>query len=267
MRSPVARRVSRGGAIVRAAASRSVDQVEWIGRVVRSPFCLSPGARRLAARTVVNQVRFTATDALPLIGFIAFLVGGTVILQAYAQAVRLGVGDMPVRLLVTIIVRELGPLITALVVLGRSGTAIAAEMASSTVHGETEALEAFGVDPVHAFVLPRVVGLSISAMLLTIYFDTLAFASGIAAARALAAVPLALSLESLRLVLSATDVVVTFAKAAVFGAGIALICSRTGLTVRRSQPTEVPQAVTAAVVMSMLFIFGVSAVVTFAVYA
>jgi phospholipid/cholesterol/gamma-HCH transport system permease protein len=261
------RLVTRLGGNARARALRRFRQIAFMGRVASAPATMSAGAWHICRGIIRQQVRFTGVQGLPLVAAIALVVGGSVILQAYAQAVRLGMPNMPARLLVTIVVRELGPLITAMVVLGRSGTAIASEMASNTVHGETQALEAFGVDPVALFVLPRVIGCALSVLLLTIYFDATAFASGIIAARMLAGVPIGDSLESLRLVLSGLDVVLTFGKALMFGAGIALICSFAGLSVRQNHPTDLPQAVTRAVVGSLIFIFGVSAGITLLVYA
>jgi phospholipid/cholesterol/gamma-HCH transport system permease protein len=261
------RLVARLGGHARTRARKRLDEVAFVGRVASAPLAMSAGAWYICRRIIWQQVRFTGVQGLPLVAAIALVVGGSVILQAYAQAVRLGMPDMPARLLVTIVVRELGPLITAMVVLGRSGTAIAAEMASNTVLGETQALEAFGVDPVALFVLPRVIGCALSVLLLTVYFDATAFASGIIAARVLAGVSIGDSLESLRLVLSSLDIVLTVGKALMFGAGIALICSHAGLSVRQNQPTDLPQAVTRGVVASLIFIFGVSAGITLVAYA
>jgi len=265
--APVLRRVEGLGRSIRLRAQQRAHHAAFLGNVLRAPFELPSGARRLAARTVVQQVRFTALHALPLVATIALLVGGTVILQAYAQAVRFGVADMPARILVAVVVRELGPLITAFVVLGRSGTAVAAELASNGVLGETEALEAFGINPMQHFTLPRLIGMSLSAVILTIYFDVTAFASGIAAAWLLADVPMIATLEALRLVLSPADVGMTVAKAALFGAGIGTICSYHGLRVQPQRPTDLPRAVTAAVVSSLLFVFVASAIITFLTYS
>jgi phospholipid/cholesterol/gamma-HCH transport system permease protein len=251
------------GARVRERTSSRADHIAFVGRLARAPAEMSVGAWSQCRAIIAQQVRFTGAHGLPLVAVIALVVGGSVILQAYAQAVRLGVPNMPARLLVTIVIRELGPLITAMVVLGRSGTAIAAEMGSNALHGEMEALEAFGIDPVALFVLPRAIGCALSVLLLTIYFDAVAFGSGIVAARALAGVPMGDSLESLRLVLSVSDVMLTIGKTLAFGAGIAMICSYSGMRVRQNQPADLPRAVTRGVVSSLLFIFGVSAVVTF----
>jgi phospholipid/cholesterol/gamma-HCH transport system permease protein len=251
------------GARVRGRIASRADQLAFVGRLVRAPAEMSAGAWHQCRAIIVQQVRFTGAHGLPLVAIIALVVGGSVIMQAYAQAVRLGVPNMPARLLVTIIVRELGPLITAMVVLGRSGTAIAAEMGSNALLGELEALEASGVDPVALFVLPRVIGCALSVLLLTIYFDAVAFGSGILAARALAGVPMGDSLESLRLVLSVPDILLTIGKTLAFGAGIAMICSFAGMRVRQSHPADLPRALTRGVVGSLLFIFVLSAVVTF----
>jgi phospholipid/cholesterol/gamma-HCH transport system permease protein len=264
MASQVARGVSLFGSRIRSAVVG--QRLPFLGMLVRSARGHGRAAAALTLHTVIRQVRFTGVGALPLVAFIALLIGGTVILQAYAQAVRLGMADMPARILVVVVIRELGPLITAMIVLGRSGTAIAAELATNTVLGEIEALDAMGVDTMHMFVLPRLLGLALASVLLTVYFDAIAFTSGIIAAELLGGVPLAASIQSLKLVLTSVDLGVTVLKAAVFGAGIAFICCHAGLAVRRERPTELPRAVTRAVVVSLLFVFGTSTAVTFLTY-
>jgi phospholipid/cholesterol/gamma-HCH transport system permease protein len=261
-----ARLLAGVGHATRQQSRRAGMHAAFAGRIARSAVEVGPGSLRHGGLILLRQLRFTAVHALPLVGALALMVGVTVILQAYAQAVRLGVPNVPARLLATAVFREAGPLITAMVVLGRSGTAISAELASGVVRGETEALEAFGVDPVQLLVLPRIIACAIGTLFLTICFDAVAFGSGILAARALAGVTVEHSIESLRLVLSARDVILTAVKAMVFGMGIAFICSFSGLSVRPGQPTEVPQAVTAGVVRSLLFIFLVSASATLMVY-
>ena len=81
---------------------------------------------------VVNQTRFTGIDALPLLVIIALMLGGTVIIQAHTNFPKFGIESFIGNLLVIIIARELGPLATAMIVVSRSGSAIAAEIATQT---------------------------------------------------------------------------------------------------------------------------------------
>jgi phospholipid/cholesterol/gamma-HCH transport system permease protein len=256
------------GRALRQGWQRQLAASAFLGATLRAPLQTTPAGRAFIARAVVQQVRFTAVQALPLIATLGFLVGATVILQAYSQAARFGMtADMPARILVLVVIRELGPLITALVILGRSGTAVATELGTNSVLGEIEALEAQGSDVVQLFVLPRLIGITLAAVILTIYFDVIAFGSGLLAARAFASVPLAEAAASLRFILLGSDLLVTVTKAAVLGAGIALICCYKGLSVPPHAPTVVPQAVTAAVVAALVFIFGLSTLASVLAYA
>jgi phospholipid/cholesterol/gamma-HCH transport system permease protein len=188
-------------------------------------------------------VRFTAVDAMPIIFGLALLIGTLVIAQAHGQAVRFGVSEAAGQLLATIIVRELGPLFAAIIVVARSGTAIASELATSRVLGEVTALEALGVDPVQYMVVPRLLGCAISVALLAVYFDATAIVGGMVATSYLAHVAPADYLESLRL-------------------GTAGICCWAGLRAART-PAAIPQSVTRGVVVAMVYVFAVSAIFTF----
>ena len=99
---------------------------------------------------------------MPVVFFLAFALGFVVIGQTVALLSRLGAEDMAGTIMVTVIVRELGPLVTALLVLARIGTATVIELGTARALGEVEALEALGIDPIHYLVMPRVLGLAIS---------------------------------------------------------------------------------------------------------
>jgi len=147
--------------------------------------------------------------------------------------------------------------LTALAVVGRSGTAITAELATNTVLREVRALEGMGIDPNQYLVLPRVLGCIISVTILTVLFDAVALTSGFLAAgtqgmsgsRYIAAV-----LHSL----NSTDVWVTLGKGMLSGLVIGIWASYHGLAIRRG-PTEIPQAVIRSTVGSIVMIFVVSA--------
>jgi phospholipid/cholesterol/gamma-HCH transport system permease protein len=210
-------------------------------------------------RSVINQVRFTAVAAVPFIAAVSVLIGVVVMFEASA-AIGLGAAGQLGQLLATVIVREAGPLFCAILVLARSGTAIAAEVATSRVLGETEALEALGVNPLHYIVLPRVVGAAVSVACLTLFFNALVLAAaGVTATTVLHKIALNDYVESLRLAIKPRDVIESLSKGAISGAAIAGSCAFAGLQAQRS-PTEIPRRVTEAMVLSVLLIFAVTAV-------
>ena len=249
------------GGRARGTSDDFLEGIRFVGSCARSAASLPRNARNLSWRSLFMQVRFTAVDAMPIIAGLALLIGALVIAQAHAQAVRFGVSEALGQLLATVIVRELGPLFAAIIVVARSGTAIASELATARVMGEVTALEALGVDPVQYMVLPRLIGAAISVALLAMYFDAIAILGGLVSTWLLAHLPPGDYLESLRLGMSTTDVILVIAKGAMFGLGTATICSWAGLRAART-PAAIPQSVTRGVVMAMVYVFAVSAIFT-----
>lgn len=246
------------GGSVRGKGMDTMEAVRFVGSCARAVGSMPRSVRRLFGRVLVMQVRFTAVDAMPIIAGLALLIGGLVIAQAHAQAVRFGVSEALGGLLATVIVRELGPLFAAIIVVARSGTAIASELATARVMGEVTALEALGVDPVQYMVIPRLVGCAISVALLAVYFDALAIFSGLLVTSWLAGLSPADYLESLRLGMSMWDIGLVTLKGATFGLVTATVCCWSGLRAARN-PAAIPQSVTRGVVTAMVLVFMISA--------
>lgn len=253
----IARALTAIGQGTRNRTSSWLGRIRFIGALGRSAMHYPVTTRTQGLRVIINQIRFTAVQALPFLSIMALVIGLAVIAQASAQAARFGFSDVLGTILVTVVIRELGPLLTAIVVLGRSGTAIAAELATNGVLRETEALESMGVDPLQYLVIPRVVGASISVAVLAIFFDVVALGGGALFAWWLADVSPAALATSIRAALNPSDLWLTALKGAVFGVGIATLCSYEGLVGGR-RPTDIPQCVTRGVVASLLFVFLVS---------
>lgn len=226
-------------------------------RALRSAASLTAAGRRVALRVALTQVRFTALNAVALVVLLSGILSFLVISQAVRELGRYGATDLIGTLMVVAIVRELGPLITALAVAGRSGTAIAAELATNRVLGEVRALEAIGIDPKQYLVLPRFVGSLVSVFALLVLFDVVAVSAGFAAAsfNGMSGPRYA---EIVLKSLAARDVWLTVAKAAAFGLIVGVVPSYYGLSVRRA-PTEIPIATSRATVSSIVGIFLCSA--------
>jgi len=219
---------------------------------------LPRAGRRVVRRVFLNQVWFTAIQAIPLIVVIASILSFLVISQAVRELGRLGATELMGTLMVVAIVRELGPLLTALAVAGRSGTAMAVELATNRVMGEIDALEGMGIDPVQYLVLPRFLGATLSVFCLIIVFDLVAVAAGWAAAVSNGMTSpryFDIVFESLRF----RDAWLTVAKGLAFGIVIGTLPSFHGLRTSRAA-TQVPIAAGRAVVASILGIFVLSAI-------
>ncbi|MDP3909630.1 MAG: ABC transporter permease [Gemmatimonadales bacterium] len=211
----------------------------------------------MAFRIALNQVRFTALHAVGLVTLLSGILSFLLISQATRELGRFGATDFIGTLIVVAIVRELGPLLTALIVAGRSGTAIAAELATNQVLGEVRALEAMGIDPKQYLVLPRFVGSLVGIFVLLVVFDVVAVMAGFAAAR-FNGVSGARYFDIVLASLRAKDVWLTVFKAIAFGAIVGIVPSYFGLSVRRA-PTEIPIAASRAVVTAIVGIFLCSA--------
>lgn len=212
---------------------------------------LSPGvaAKRLVHGIMLTQVMFTGVQALSLVSAIGVLIGASIIIQT--NMMMPADGELIGRVLVAVVLRELAPLITAIVVAGRSGTAIATELGNMKVNSEVLALSSLGVDPLRYVVLPRMVGCVVSVVALMIYFSIVslsaAFAIGIVASGA--------SLSSFQQGVAGSvmphDLALFFAKGLGLGTIVGWLSCHFGLQVN-SSPTEVPQQASRAVVMSLL---------------
>lgn len=219
---------------------------------------LPRGGRRVVRRVFLNQVWFTAIQAMPLTVVLAGILSALVTAQAVRELGRLGATELIGTLMVVAIVRELGPLLTALAVAGRSGTAIAAELATNRVMGEIDALEGMGIDPVHYLVLPRFLGAIASVFGLLILFDIVAVFAGLAAAVG-SGMTATRYFDIVFASLAVRDVWLTIVKGITFGMVIGTVPAFHGLRTPRAA-TQVPIAASQSVVVSIVGIFVLSVV-------
>ncbi len=135
-------------------------------------------ARDLVRPLLLEQIWVCGVKLLPMLAFLAFALGLVIIGQTVALLTGVGAQEYIGTVMVTVVVRELGPLLTALVVLARAGTATAIHLGTARALGEVEALESLGIDPVHYLVVPRFIGLAVSLFCLTTYTILIAGLSG-----------------------------------------------------------------------------------------
>lgn len=208
-------------------------------------------------RTIVGviaaQVYFTGWQALPLITVLSLTTGSILILQGLGNLTLLGGSEMIGNFLVVALSRETGPLLTALVVIARSGTAVASEVGNMRANREIEALESMGINPLSFIVFPRVVGGVISVLCLAFYFNVIALLGGFFATRFLHGIPFSFYSDSLTRAFTKEDVFIFLLKNSFSGMIIFTVCCYQGLSVKKS-PHEVPQATTQAVVNSIIYV-------------
>lgn len=216
---------------------------------------------------LARQILFTGYEATRFISMIALLVGLAVVLQAQVALSKLGQSGLLGPILVMVIIREVGPLLTNFIVIGRSGTAMTTELANMKVNGEVDLLDAQGLDPFLYLVLPRVLGAALSIFCLTIIFIAVSFISGFLSGMLLGANtgnPEAF-VRSIFGAVTPADVFNLILKSFVPGLLMGSICCIQGLSVGTAV-TEVPQAATRAVVNSTAALFITSALVSLVTY-
>jgi phospholipid/cholesterol/gamma-HCH transport system permease protein len=210
-------------------------------------------AREVTGPAIRRELARTGVRALPLFLFISLafglvVVGGTISLFSKAGFITSLLG----RTMVVVVVRELGPLFTAMLVLARSGTRNVIELGTTRALGELEALEALRIDPIHYLVMPRVIGMALAVFALTIYFILGALVSGYLFAF-VNNVPLQPDeyYHQLTGALTGLDFVVLALKSTLFGTVIAVVTCYHGL----AQPLrleEISRATIQAVVQSVI---------------
>ncbi len=134
--------------------------------------------RRLRLTSLVHHLEQTCLNALPIVGLIAFLIGVVMAYQGADQLKRFGAEIFTVDLVGVSILREIGILLTAIVVAGRSGSAFTAEIGAMAVNQEIDALKTLGLDPVEVLVMPRMLALMIALPLLAFFADILGLLGG-----------------------------------------------------------------------------------------
>lgn len=215
--------------------------------------------RHLRLTALVRHVYETGIQAVPIVSLIAFLISVIVAYMGAQQLRRFGAEIFVVDLVTVGVLREMGVLLTAIIVAGRSGSAFAAEIGVMQLNEEVDALKAIGTDPVEVLVLPRVLGLVIALPLLTIIADAVGLAGGGLLCFWLLDIPLAQYLSRLHDAISPTTFWVGVIKAPVFAFLIAYVGTLRGMQVRESS-RELGRLTTVAVVQSIFLVILADAV-------
>ena len=251
-------------AIVLFRRLRHLTAVAWA--VVALAF--RPGSWPRTTRTVVaRQILFTGYDALWFVSIVGLLTGVSVVVQAQMWIGRLGQSELLGPLLVTVIVREVGPLLVNFIVIGRSATAMAAELAGMTVRNEVAVLDAQGLDPMVYLVMPRAVSMAVCVFCLTIVMVVVSFVSGYVSGALMGTTPAAPAIfaRSVFQGMAPGDFYNLVAKTLIPGLLTAVIACSEGLSVE-GVATDIPQAVTRTVVRSNAAVITVSVIVSVLTY-
>ena len=222
--------------------------------------------QRIRWRPILFNIRTAGFDALPIVGLLSFLLGVVVAYQGADQLRQYGANIFVVDLVGLSMLREFAPLITAIIIAGRSGSAYAAQIGTMAVTEEIDAMRTIGIVPLELLVLPKVIALVIALPLLTLFSDVLGVTGGMIMAQAQLGVTYVEFLERFTKAVSVTAYLVGIGKAPVFAAIIAMVGCFQGFrtkggadSVGRQTTRSVVQSIFLVIVADALFSIAFSA--------
>lgn len=239
----------------------AMELCQLVSAAFRNMFVTFTRGSRPVLQVFLRQVFFTGNEAFRVI-FVISIAVGIAITSQMSNVTDAGRGSLIGKVFVWVVVRELGPLITALVVIARSGSAIAIELGQMKHKGEIESIEALGIPGEHYLLMPRILGVGTALLVLNIYFSLLAVSSGLAVASLGWHIPPVLIRQGIVSVLSLNELIISSCKSALFGLVIAAIGCRAGLAVGDSI-TQIPRAGTRAVMLSLILVFVLDVLISF----
>lgn len=251
--------VARIGEITIGLGTRAYSMLGFVGLVSETALGLARRPRRLRLTSTIAQMEQTGLNALPIVGMLSFLVGVVIAYQGADQLRRFGAVIYTVDLLAIGILRELGVLMTAIMIAGRSGSAFTAQIGTMRINQEIDAMRTLGLDPVEVLVIPRLVALLLTLPMLTIYADLMGLLGGCLMAWGALGITIPQYLDELRVAVSGRTMWIGIVKAPFFAAIIAMIGCYEGFQVSRSAES-VGRLTTLSVVESIFLVIVADAI-------
>jgi len=221
------------------------------GTLIRRP-------SKIPFRAVVRQMEMVGVSALPIIGLMSFLIGIVMAQQGAVQLSQFGAETLTVNLVGRITLRELGVLMTAIMVAGRSGSAFAAQIGTMKLTEEIDAMRTIGISPIEQLVIPRIIACTFMMVLLGFYASIVGIIGGAVIGQVALGIPFFTFLERIQEVVPLHDVWVGLVKAPVFGLIVALAGCYHGMQVRGNSE-EVGIRTTLAVVSAIFAVIVLDA--------
>ena len=214
------------------------------------------------SRNIIMQTFFTGVEIFPILFVVATLFGTIVIIEVISMMGKMGFSDVVGSLIVVVIIRELGPILTAFLIAGRSGSSLTTYIGSMVINSEVDALATMGVDPIRFLVMPGLIGGCIALFIMNIFFSLSAICGGYLVTKG--AVLLSGNMINIQLTwsylsheileaISMTDFVFIIVKPLVFGAIITTNACYQALNITRDV-RQVPKAVSRSVIKSFLYV-------------
>jgi phospholipid/cholesterol/gamma-HCH transport system permease protein len=249
---------------VGAATGRSIAYVGSLAEISAQAFrllFLSPLKRGRMLQRAIHEAMAAGVGAVPIISLIAFFVGVIIALQGAYELQRLGAMQLVSSLVAIAITRELGPLITAIVVIGRSGSAFAAELGTMRVTEELDALKTMALDPIAFLVVPKFLAMALMLPCLAIWADLMGVLGGALFGVAGGGYTFGGYMLATRDALLLHDITSGVLKSLVFGIVITAVGCHEGFTTG-SGAEDVGRSTTSAVVISILLVILIDLIFT-----
>ena len=258
--------LARLGMGAAAMFEQSVALLAFIGECAAAFAGWLAHPARIRWRPILFNIRSAGFDALPIVGLLAFLLGIVVAYQGADQLRQYGANIFVADLVGLSMLREFAPLITAIIIAGRSGSAYAAQIGAMSVSEEIDAMRTLGIAPLDMLVLPKIIALLIVLPLLTVFADVLGVFGGMIMARAQLDVGFPEFLDRFTKAVSVTAYLIGICKAPVFAGIIAVVGCFQGFrakggadSVGRQTTRSVVQAIFLVIVADALFSIAFSA--------
>ena len=233
-RRPIADTIAAAGQASIKALHGSVELISYLGLVVATLARVLACPRRLRVTALIYHMDHTGLRCLPILGLLSFLIGVVLAYQGAEQLRRLAAEIYVVNLLGLSILREIGILITAIIVAGRSGSAFTAQIGTMKVNQEIDAMRTIGLDPIEMLVVPRILALMLVMPLLTFFANMIALLGGATMSYILLDINFYQFVNQMRIPIDFWDATVALIKAPVFALVIGMVGCYEGLLVSGS---------------------------------
>lgn len=235
-----------------------IGVVGFLGQILVAFATLVRHPSRFRMKALVRQMELVGVSALPIVGLMSFLIGIVIAQQGAVQLEQFGAETLTINLVGRITLRELGVLMTAIMVAGRSGSAFAAQLGTMKLTEEIDAMRTIGISPIEALVIPRVLASTLMMVLLGFYSSIVAIVGGAVVGDLLLDIPFWTFLERIQEVVPMYDLWVGLVKAPVFGLIVALAGCYHGMQVKGNSE-EVGLRTTMAVVTGIFTVIVLDA--------
>lgn len=251
--------IERYGDVVQRQAGSAIRGLAFLGESTVAVLRAISRPRSIRWRAVLRVVELDGVRALPITGLLTFLVGVVFAYQGAEQLRKFGTNIFIVDLVGIALLREIAPLIVAILIAGRSGSAYAAELGTMKVTEELDAVRTLGISPMNLLVLPRSLGLVIALPLLTLYADAMGVFGGMIIASSQLSVSFTEFVARFEEAVSVHHLVIGLGKAPFFAAIIALVGCYQGLQIRGGVD-DVGRHTTISVVQSIFLVIVFDAI-------